>query len=109
MMGIEANKLAEKIARILESESQNPDLAALFAGIEKVKHHLDKFERKSAIPQPEISNLKAQSQHFSQQRFSIAEAITDEIFAGINKEKACTFEPNAKPCDHCAMCSSRGF
>ena len=25
------------------------------------------------------------------------------------KEKTCTIEPGGKPCDHCAMCSSRGF
>jgi hypothetical protein len=24
-------------------------------------------------------------------------------------EKKCSVEPAGKPCDHCAMCSSRGF
>ena len=24
-------------------------------------------------------------------------------------EKTCSVEPGGKPCDHCAMCSSRGF
>jgi hypothetical protein len=25
------------------------------------------------------------------------------------KEKTCSVEPGSKPCDHCAMCSARGF
>ena len=37
-----------------------------------------------------------------------AEAIVDSLFDHHSKEKACTFEPS-KPCDHCSMCSSRGF
>ncbi len=98
--------VAEKIARLLESETQPNDLAALFASIEKINHRLDKLEN-SSNPQSAIRN--PQLPHPSVEKFSVAEAIADEIFAGIHKEKACTFEPNGKPCDHCAMCSSRGF
>lgn len=46
--------------------------------------------------------------HSSLDKFNIAEAIADSIFGHLNKEKACQFEPD-KPCDHCSMCSSRGF
>ena len=98
--------VAEKIARLLESETQPNDLAALFASIEKINHRLDKLEN-SSNPQSAIRN--PQLTHPSVEKFSVAEAIADEIFAGIHQEKACTFEPNGKPCDHCAMCSSRGF
>src|SRR5215213_7139252 len=98
--------LAEKIARILESEMQPPDLALLYASIEKIGHRLDKVEA-ALNPQSQISDRH--SHHPSLQKFSVAEAIADEIFTGVQKEKACTFEPNGKPCDHCAMCSSRGF
>jgi len=98
--------LSEKIARILESEMQSPDLALLYASIEKIGHRLDKVEA-AMNPQSQISD--PQSHHPSLQKFSVAEAIADDIFAGVQKEKACTFEPNGKPCDHCAMCSSRGF
>ena len=97
--------LAEKIAGLLESETQPKELAALFASIEKLNHRLDKLET-SIDPQ---SAVRERSQHPSLEKFSVAEAIADEIFAGIQKEKACTFEPNGKPCDHCAMCNSRGF
>jgi hypothetical protein len=79
------------------------ELAAIFAALEKVNHRLDLLER--AVPKPEPASLV----HPSQERFTVAEAIADEIFANFKKEKACTFEPNGKPCDHCGMCSSRGF
>lgn len=98
--------LAEKIARLLESEGQQPDLAHLYASIEKLNHRLDKLEASVANPQPDII---VRPDHPSLDKFAVAEAIADEIFAGLQKEKACTFEPNGKPCDHCSMCNSRGF
>ncbi|MEP7149022.1 MAG: hypothetical protein ABI857_09080 [Acidobacteriota bacterium] len=98
--------VAEKIARLLESEPQTNDVALLFASIEKINHRLEKLEF-SLNPQSAIRN--PQTPHASLEKFSVAEAVADEIFTGLQKEKACTFEPNGKPCDHCAMCSSRGF
>jgi|SRR5687767_2790034 len=107
MTSQETKKLAEKIAKILESEPQpQTDLAALYASIEKLNHRLDKVEF-ALNPQSAIRN--PQSKHPSTDKFDVAEALADEIFAGIQKEKACSFEPNGRPCDHCAMCSSRGF
>ena len=97
---------AEKIAKLVESEMKTSDVAALFASIERINHRLDRLES-SATQQTEIK--PATMTHPSVEKFSVAEAIADEIFSGIQKEKACTFEPNGKPCDHCAMCSSRGF
>ena len=101
-----SDPLAEKIARLLEAESKPTDIASLFASIEKINRRLEKLET-STHPQSAISS--PQSPHPSLEKFDVAEAIADEIFAGLQKEKACTFEPNGKPCDHCAMCSSRGF
>ena len=98
--------LAEKIARLLEANGQSPELAKLYASIEKLNHRLEKVEA-SLNPQSAVRN--PQSIHPSVEKFSVAEAIADEIFVGLQKEKACTFEPNGKPCDHCAMCNSRGF
>jgi hypothetical protein len=85
---------------------KSTDVAALFASIEKINRRLDKLES-STSPQSAIRD--PQSSHPSLQKFSVAEAIADEIFAGLHKEKACTFEPNGRPCDHCSMCNSRGF
>jgi hypothetical protein len=107
MASQDVHKLAEKIAAMLESESSNPDIAAFFAGIDKINHRLDKLEKASADPHSAVRT--PQSQHPSIEKFSIAEAASDEILNGMIKEKACALEPNGKPCDHCAMCSSRGF
>jgi hypothetical protein len=105
-------KLAEKIARLLEGESQAPEHATLFAAIEKINHRLDKIE--AARPQGSLPPSAIYHQpptHPSLDKLNIAEAIADAVFAGVqgmHKEKACQFEP-ARPCDHCSMCNSRGF
>ncbi|MBV9240653.1 MAG: hypothetical protein JO314_01480 [Acidobacteria bacterium] len=105
----DTQKLAEKIAKLLEGESQAPEHATLFAAIEKINHRLDKLE--AATPsQPSIGHHQP-STHPSLDKLNIAEAVADAVFAGVQgmyKEKACQFEPG-KPCDHCSMCNSRGF
>lgn len=47
--------------------------------------------------------------HPSQERFGVEEATVSELVDFFQSEKTCTVEPGGKPCDHCAMCSSRGF
>jgi hypothetical protein len=110
----EVSNLAEKIARLIEAETSQPDLSAVVASIEKISQRLDRME--SALSEAKSPNLGSQPQisnspanHPSQARFTLAEAIADAIIDSKTKEKACTFEPNGKPCDHCGMCSSRGF
>ena len=98
--------LADKIAKLIGSDMKTSDVASLFASIEKINRRLDKLEQNS---NPRSESPSPKSDHPSVEKFSIAEAIADEIFSGLQKEKACTFEPNGKPCDHCAMCNSRGF
>ena len=47
--------------------------------------------------------------HPSQEQFAgVGEAVSElvDFFEG---EKTCNVEPGGKPCDHCGMCSSRGF
>lgn len=101
-----SRELAEKIAKIIDTESRPNSLSSILESINAIQKRLDKIET-SLDPQSAIRDPR--TAHPSVDRFSIAEAIADEIFSGIQKEKACTFEPNGKPCDHCAMCSSRGF
>ncbi|MFL6374279.1 MAG: hypothetical protein ACJ73D_06400 [Pyrinomonadaceae bacterium] len=105
-------KLAEKIARLLEGESAIPENAALFAAIEKINYRLDKIEAAQQSAIPRSSTLDAPlTAHPSLDKLQVAEAIADAVFAGMqgmHKEKACQFEPD-KPCDHCLMCNSRGF
>lgn len=55
-----------------------------------------------------LSSTYVPATHPSQERFGIDAAVTElvDYFEG---EKTCAVEPGGKPCDHCAMCSSRGF
>ena len=107
MASTENQKFAEKLLKILESGTNNPDLATLFAGIEKINHRLDKLE----AAQRTLTTVQTDtiSNHPSLEKFSIAEAIADAVIDAKSTEKTCTFEPNDRPCDHCSMCSSRGF
>ena len=106
MRRIESKEIAEKVEQIVRSRSGDSDLAQILTELQKINTRLEKLESNSNS-RSEISDLKLI--HPSQERFEITEAIADAIFDGVHKEKACTFEPNGKPCDHCAMCSSRGF
>lgn len=47
--------------------------------------------------------------HPSQEKFAgIGEAVS-ELVDFFESAKTCNVEPGGKPCDHCGMCSSRGF
>jgi hypothetical protein len=107
MRGIESKEIAERVEKIVRSKAGEGDLAQILTALEKINNRLDKLE--TAISNPRSETPTPQSIHPSQERFEIAEALADAIFDGIHKEKACAFEPNGKPCDHCSMCSSRGF
>ena len=53
--------------------------------------------------------VPATAQHPSQEKFAgIGEAVA-ELVDFFESEKTCNVEPGGKPCDHCGMCSSRGF
>jgi hypothetical protein len=49
------------------------------------------------------------TEHPSQEQFTgIGEAVS-ELVEFFEREKTCNVEPGGKPCDHCGLCSSRGF
>jgi hypothetical protein len=58
---------------------------------------------------PWLAGVNASASHPSEERFGIEEATVSELVDYFQKEKTCSVEPGGKPCDHCAMCSSRGF
>jgi hypothetical protein len=58
---------------------------------------------------PWLAGVNASISHPSQEKFGVEEAVVSELVDYFEKEKTCSVEPGAKPCDHCAMCSSRGF
>ena len=112
----------------------NAELAAVRAGISELQRKLTQLEAKvssdsiehqrptnatpdSRIPQqpvlithsPWLAGINASYSHPSQEKFGVEEATVTELVDFFEKEKICNVEPGAKPCDHCAMCSSRGF
>jgi poly-D-alanine transfer protein DltD len=110
MSNEQTQKLAERIASLLqENEKGSDDSTFLRASLEKINQRLDKIESQITIqnPKPAIQNLN--SAHPSQDKFVNIEELADEIIKNMQNEKACPYEPTGKPCDHCAMCSSRGF
>jgi len=110
------------------------ELAAVRAGISELQKKLAHLEAKvssdsteqarnpnattkSRIPQnpvlithsPWLAGINSSYSHASQEKFGVEEATVSELVDFFEKEKICSVEPGAKPCDHCAMCSSRGF
>jgi hypothetical protein len=59
-------------------------------------------------PQHWLSGTYVPAVHPSDERFGIDEAVS-ELVEFFEREKVCNVEPGGKPCDHCGMCSSRGF
>ena len=104
----DAQNLAERIALLFRENEKGGD-NFLHSSLEKINQRLDEIELNIASqnPKSKIQNLK--SNHSSQEKFSNLGELADETINGLPNEKACPFEPAGKPCDHCAMCNSRGF
>ena len=62
-----------------------------------------------ATHSPWVRDFDGAPDHPSQERFGIEEATVAELVEFFENEKKCSVEPGGKPCDHCSMCSSRGF
>lgn len=107
------NNLAVKIARLLQTETQEVDLYSLQKSIEKISERLEKIETKLNNQNSSYihrsSFIVHPSKHPSQEKFGIAEIIADGTIGNLGEEKPCPYEPTGKPCDHCSMCNSRGF
>ncbi|HEX8098093.1 MAG TPA: hypothetical protein VF507_08660 [Pyrinomonadaceae bacterium] len=58
---------------------------------------------------PWLSGMYVPAAHPSQERFGVEEAAVSELVEFFETEKTCSLEPGGKPCDHCAMCNTRGF
>lgn len=83
--------------------------------------NVDARTAQSSSAQPSFEHRPAQTGtggtfvsavHPSGQRFGISEAVTelvDYLEHSTATKKICDLEAGDKPCDHCEMCSSRGF
>ena len=58
---------------------------------------------------PWLAGVNAATTHPTEERFGVEEAVVNELVDYFQSEKTCSLDPSGKPCDHCAMCSSRGF
>lgn len=58
---------------------------------------------------PWLSGMYVPATHPSEEKFGVEEATVAELVDFFEGAKKCELEPGGKPCDHCAMCSSRGF
>ena len=58
---------------------------------------------------PWLSGVYVPATHSSQEKFGVEEATVAELVEFFENEKKCSMEPGDKPCDHCAMCNTRGF
>jgi len=109
MVNGDIQNLAEKIALLLQANEKGSDNDLLRSSLEKINARLDKIESQITLQNPQSQIRNPGSIHSSQQKFAGLEELADEIIANLQSEKACPYEPTGKPCDHCSMCSSRGF
>jgi hypothetical protein len=117
MSSDQARLMAERIARRVGAGSVQPsdtdigsELAAMRATLNELQNRLIQIESKVSSPRvhsPWLAGVNAS--HPSQERFGVEEATVSELVDFFQNEKTCTLEPGGKPCDHCSMCSSRGF
>ncbi len=111
----QAKVIAERIARRLGAQQSTgsdlgSELAAVRASLSELQNRLVQIEAKIGAPRvqsPWLAGVNAN--HPSTERFGVEEATVSELVDFFQNERACSLEPGGKPCDHCAMCSSRGF
>jgi hypothetical protein len=128
----------DQTARLAQPQSElTSELAAVRAGLSQLQKKISQLEAKlssepmdrptdfsltNAAPtdsntarpallthSPWLAGVNASISHPSQEKFGVEEAVVSELVDYFEKEKICSVEPGGKPCDHCAMCSSRGF
>ncbi|MEO6393452.1 MAG: hypothetical protein ABIP75_16505, partial [Pyrinomonadaceae bacterium] len=117
-----ARELARRIAARLSANpaaasSGTPgDLSVLRSTLAEIRQRLDRIEAQitpgsnsSAPPTAAYSPWTPPAVHASQERFDVEEAAVTDLVNYFESSKKCDMEPGNKPCDHCSMCSSRGF
>ena len=115
MSSDQAKLVAERIARRMSGGSNTDlgtELAAIRGTLNDIQNRLTQIEGKVNSTGPRVHSpwlAGVNASHPSQERFGVEEATVSELVDFFQSEKTCTVEPGGKPCDHCAMCSSRGF
>jgi hypothetical protein len=131
MSSDQARLIADRIARRVSSQAApahpsgandlTSELAAMRASLSELQSRLIQIESKvragsvgysQTVAAPSMHSpwlVGVNASHPSQERFGVEEATVSELVDYFQNEKTCTVEPGGKPCDHCSMCSSRGF
>ncbi len=120
---------ATNLSPLGDTTDLNSELAAVRSGLSELQNRLARIEARiraggsstgtSSITDgtppalrthsPWLAGVNPSLAHPSQERFGVEEATVAELVDYFQNEKTCSVEPGGKPCDHCAMCSSRGF
>ena len=104
------SELQRKIAQLEAKVSSVPTEATTSFNSTNIPSSFSSSPR--AVPSthsPWLAGVNAPLSHPSLEKFGVEEAVVSELVDYFEKEKTCSVEPGGKPCDHCAMCSSRGF
>jgi hypothetical protein len=104
------NELQKKIAQLEAKVSPNSiDSRKLSSSSSTFSAPANSTRPVPLTHSPWLAGVNASISHPSQEKFGVEEAVVSELVDYFEKEKTCSVEPGGKPCDHCAMCSSRGF
>jgi len=87
--------------------SQGPSVSQTTQSSPELRQAPSKFVPPTQSPW--LRDFNSPFEHPSQERFGVEEATVAELVEFFESEKKCSVEPGGKPCDHCSMCSSRGF
>ena len=108
VMRASLQELQQRLARI-ESHVTRKDDSSDGDGQGSARHQ-PQLPAPAASRSPWLSGMYVPAaSHPSQERFGVEEAAVSELVDFFEGEKKCELEPGGKPCDHCAMCSTRGF
>lgn len=100
--------LAEKIASVLQNDSEGNE--QIWKAIDDLGRRLEAVERAATSSPTTSSSSKVVRNHPSLEKYEVLEAAEPNGAADSGPDdKLCTFEPHGRACDHCSMCSSRGF
>ncbi|HUS09529.1 MAG TPA: hypothetical protein VMZ30_03605 [Pyrinomonadaceae bacterium] len=104
------NELQKKIAQLEAKVSSSPvDSRTISSSSSTFSTPANSTRPVPLTHSPWLAGVNAGISHPSQEKFGVEEAVVSELVDYFEKEKICSVEPGGKPCDHCDMCSSRGF
>lgn len=102
------SELQRKIAQLEAKVSSDAASPANFGSSSSASNLSSSPRSAPATHSPWLAGVNASLSHPSLEKFGVEEAVVSELVDYFEKEKTCGVEPG-KPCDHCAMCSTRGF